>query len=373
MAYTGEPSNFAGGDKFLEQITAEDLQVLREEVPKLIQKLKTSLQPNDIKVYNHSVASKVISITVDGGNEPVFPEIPAIGMGLLRVSSSSDNLKKLPNDFYHVVRYRNLSPLFEEDDAELAEKRIAEMESLWNDPRVQKFSKMTGIEFDDLGTSFQKSPDSFMGIVRDVVEWAYICYIADKYCPQFDIVVVKDGRLEQHGVTHHFIDKLRTFFQKHDAKVVGVIKSSKLLNGSNGISLLVIAEWIRMLDKEFYFKVPDKLMSYVHLHRRVWDPEYVGEDGQGGFAFGHRYIGKMFAKTFKPLESMFSLDVPFYFDGRQDAINDIVAAIIANRSLLFGGSFAPTLEAHAKASISDHIRLIVQDHLVKETNFKYPF
>ena len=84
-------------------------------------------------------------------------------------------------------------------------------------------------------------------------------------------------------------------------------------------------------------------------------------------------MGKLYGKTFKPLEAMFSLDIPYYFDDNDRSIGDIVAAIIANRSLLYGGSFAPTLEAHAKASISDHIRQIVQDHLLKETGFKYPF
>lgn len=373
MSYSGEPSNFAGGDKFLEQLNSEDLEVLRDQIPKLINELKSSLNQDDIKVYNHRVTTKVISITVDGGSQPVFAEIPAIGMGLIRVSSSSDNLKKLPKEFYHIVRFRNLTPLFREDDMQLEKKRQEEMDRLWSNDQIQYFSKLTGITLQDLGKSYLQNPESFMGIVRDLVEWAYICYAVHKH-KDIDIVVVKDGRLEQHGVTNQFISKLRQYFEKDKAKVVGVIKSSKLLNGSNGISLLVIAEWIKHIEKEFYFKVPDELMDYVHLHERVWNPEYKNEQGiLVGFSFGRRYMGKMFARTFKPLESLFSLEIPSYFDGDNEAISEMVAAIIANRSLLFGGSFAPTLEAHAKASISDHIREIVQDHLIQQSGFHYPF
>ncbi len=374
MSYTNEPSNFAGGDKFLKLVNEEDLNILQYSVPKLIDELKSSLKQEDIKVYNHRVTSKVISVTVDGGNQPVFPEIPAIGMGLIRVSSSSDNLKKLPTDFEHIVRYRNLTPLFKEDEATLAKKRQAEMDALWNDAKLQWFSKKTGITLQDIGSSYLHNPEAFMGIVRDLVEWAYICYVVKEYGDRIDLVVVKDGRLEQHGVNSSFVQKLRSFFEGHNAMVVGVIKSSKLLNGSNGISLLVVAEWIRNIEKEFYFKVPDELMEYVHLHERVWNPEYVNEEGEAsGFAFGHRYMGKMFARTFKPLGAMFSLDIPYYFKGNDAKINEIVAAIISNSSLLYGGSFAPTVEAHAKASISDHIRQIVQDHLIQKTGFNYPF
>ncbi len=374
MPYDGERANFAGGDKFIAQIEEEDLHVLREAVPRLIDDLKQSLRSDDIKVYNHRVTSKVISITVDGGSQPVFPEIPAIGMGLIRVSSSSDNLKTLPKEFYHIVRYRNLTPLFKESEAQLEKKRQDEMDRLWCEPRLKWFSKLTGITLNDIGTSYRGNPESFIGIVRDVVEWAYICYVVDKYHKDIDIVVVKDGRLEQHGVNNSFIQKLRQFFGDQEAKVVGMIKSSKLLNGSNGISLLVVAEWINHIEKEFYFKVPKELMQYVHLHERVWNPEYVNDKNElAGFSFGHRYMGKMFARTFRPLDAMFSLDIPHYFDGKDGKISEIVSAIIANRSLLYGGSFAPTVEAHAKASISDHIRQIVQNHLIKETGFHYPF
>lgn len=373
MGYANEPSNMAGGDKFLAQITEEDLRVLREDIPKLIEELKSSLHPNAIKIYNHQVTSKVISVTVDGGSQPVFPEIPSIGMGLIRVSSASDNLKKLPNEFEHIVRFRNLAPVFREDKDTLAKKRQAEMNALWETPRLQKFSQWTGITLEDIGTSFLNNPQAFMGIARDLVEWAYICYIVQQY-DDIDIVVVKDGRLEQHGVSNAFLQKLRAFFHKHNAKVVGVIKSSKLMNGSNGISLLVIAEWIKHLEKQFYFKVPDELMKYVYLHERIWNPEHRTEEGDlAGFSFGHRYIGKMYARTFTPLEAMLNLDIPSYFEQDEQAARQIVGAIIANRCLLFGGSFAPTVEAHAKASISDFVRRTVQDHLIAETGFSYPF
>ncbi len=122
LSYTGEPNNFAGGDKFLELVNDEDIDILRNAVPKQREELKASLKRGDIKVYNHRVTSKVISVTVDGGNQPVFPEIPAIGMGLIRVSSSSDNLKKIPTDFEHIVRYRNLTPLFKEDCSYFSKK-----------------------------------------------------------------------------------------------------------------------------------------------------------------------------------------------------------------------------------------------------------
>ncbi len=52
-----------------------------------------------------------------------------------------------------------------------------------------------------------------MGIVRDLVEWAYICYVVKEYGDKIDLVVVKDGRLEQHGVNSSFVQKLRSFFR----------------------------------------------------------------------------------------------------------------------------------------------------------------
>lgn len=195
--------------------------------------------------------------------------------------------------------------------------------------------------------------------------------LIEDYHDILDIIVVKDGRLEQHGVSNSFVSKLRNYFEKREAKVVGVLKSTNLLSGSNGISNLVIAEWISQKEEEFYFKVPNELMKYVYSNERQWNPDEYDTEGRPHetWVLGHRYLGKFYGRTFRPFDSVFALDIPRYFDKDEKIIRDIIGAIIYRRSLLFGGSFGPSVNAHAEASINDHVSTMVEEYIRQKADF----
>jgi len=120
MGYKGEGTNPLGVDAFIAMITEEDKEFLRVKVREIVEYLVASLDPQkDIKTFTHKLNAKIISVSVDGGNQPLFADMPAIGMELLRVSSSSNELKKIPEDMYYIVRYRNLMPVLDEKEIEL--------------------------------------------------------------------------------------------------------------------------------------------------------------------------------------------------------------------------------------------------------------
>lgn len=374
MPYDGEPTNPLGADEFIRLVTSEDIRFLKEDVKNIIEQLRLCLDPaRDIKTFGHRLDAKIVSVSVDGGNQPLFEEVPAIGMHLIRVSSGSEELKNIPDSFLHIVRTRNLVPVLYEDQEEVHKKREAELKQLFQSATIKRFLELTSIEPSDIGTSFQRNPQAFVGIVRDVAEWAYIVDIVERYHDVLDIIVVKDGRLEQHGVNASFVTKLRDYFAKREAKVVGVLKHSILLSGSNGISNLVIAEWIARQDEEFYFKVPNQLMQYVYSNERQWNPDDYDTSGRPHetWVFGHRYLAKLYGHTFRPFDTVFALDVPRYFDSKPRLVESIVASVIARRSLLYGGSFGPSVEAHAEASISNHVRKMVEEHIRQESGFHW--
>lgn len=374
MGYKGEGTNPLGTDAFIAMITEEDKEFLRDKVREIIEYLVASLDPQkDIKTFTHKLNAKIISVSVDGGNQPLFADMPAIGMELLRVSSSSNELKKVPEDMYYIVSYRNLMPVLDEDETELNARVEAELQAFFSHDVIKRFSALTGITQGDIGFSYKKNPRTFVGMVRDVAEWAYIVGLVEDYHDLFEVIIVKDGRLEQHGVNYSFLDKLKSYFEAKQANVIGVLKRTALLSGGNGISPLVIAEWVSHLDEEFYFRVPTPLMKYVYKNERQWNPEEMTTEGKPmkTFVFGHRYVGRYFAKVFDPLDSVFAMDIPYYFGGDETKVRDIIGSIIHNRSLLFGGSFAPSVEAHAKASVSDDVRRLVEDYLRQESQNKW--
>ncbi len=374
MPYEGEPTNPLGADEFIALVTDEDIRFLREDVRNLVEQLKRCLDPSrDIKTFGHRPSAKIVSVSVDGGNQPLFEEVPAIGMHLIRVSSGSEELKNVPDSMLHIVRTRNLVPVLDEDREEVNKKREAELSRLFESETIQKFFDVTGIEPSDLGTSFQRNPLAFVGIVRDVAEWAYIVDIVERYHEVLDLIVVKDGRLEQHGVNGSFVTKLRDYFAEREAKVVGVLKHSILFSGSNGISNLVIAEWISRQGEEFYFRVPNDLMKYVYSNERQWNPDDLDTSGHPHetWVWGHRYVAKMYPNTFRPFDTVFALDIPRYFEGQPRLVQDLVGSVIARRCLLFGGSFAPSVDAHAEASISAHVRRMVEEYIRQESGFHW--
>lgn len=70
MGYEGEPTNPLGADQFIELVTDEDIRFLDKDVKKVVERLKCSLDPmRDIKTFNHRLGTKIISVSVDGGNQ----------------------------------------------------------------------------------------------------------------------------------------------------------------------------------------------------------------------------------------------------------------------------------------------------------------
>lgn len=146
LGYEGEPTNPLGADQFIGLVTDEDIRFLDKDIKEIVERLKCSLDPaRDIRTFSYRLDAKIISVSVDGGNQPLFNEIPAIGMSLIRVSSSSEELKRTPEAFLHIVRTRNLVPVLDESDERVIEKRKAELNSLFQSGPVQKFFDATGI------------------------------------------------------------------------------------------------------------------------------------------------------------------------------------------------------------------------------------
>lgn len=165
MGYEGEPTNPLGADQFIGLVTDEDIRFLDQDVKEIVQQLKRSLNPTqDIKTFNHRLDAKIISVSVDGGNQQLFKEIPAIGMSLIRVSSSSEELKRIPDSFLHIVRTRNLAPVLDESDQEVAQKREDELNQLFETKEAQRFFNVTGIDLLTWEQAFGETPKPLLGL-----------------------------------------------------------------------------------------------------------------------------------------------------------------------------------------------------------------
>jgi len=363
MPYIGQVNNPLGVSDFLKQVTERDYELLKE-VQQLVERLISSLDsPCVRRVTPASSNCRLVTIAVDGGSSLLFPQFREISLGMIRVTAFSSDLEEQLEPVVEVIKNYELFDILKAYNGNarksLRAKRHAFLKSMFQKSPLQEFSSETGIQADDLGEHVYKDLDSFTSTVRSVLEWAYIVNLAKRYRDAgIKVVLVRDGRLEQHGVKDSFIEKLRDYFGRHKTRLVGVVKSTKLLR--EGIPSLVILRWIEQYVKEHptYFRVPEELMRYTFGFERQWNPDY-----DGSFVFGHRYVGKFYPETYSPLQSVITFDIPCYFANDQQFTEDIVSTLYNHRSVLYGGSIATVSEAHERASIDSELVRVVENEL----------
>ena len=363
MPYPDQISNPLGADSFLDHLSENDFELL-QQVSKLVEELVDSLDETSVKVVRSPLSSRrLISVAVDGGNQLIFPQFREISMGMIRVSAFSPDFKDQPETITHVIKNFDLFDILkaESDKAKngMTAKRSEYVKRFFEKPQMQEFSRLTGIIPSDLGAHIYRDIESFTNTIRSVLEWAYIVMLAEKY-RDFKMLIVRDGRLEQHGVENSFVKKLREYFEENRTYLVGIVKTTKLLR--EGIPSLVIKNWTDKYcgKNPIYYRLPDKLMKYTFGFERQWNPEI-----EGSFVFGNRYAGKFYANTFHTLQSVFTFDVPSYIENDDQSLLEVVDTLYHHRSLLFDGSVSVVSEAHMRASVDTEIVKIVENEVKK--------
>ncbi len=375
MAHLGQSSNPLGVEDFLAQIGDEDYQLF-SRIGELVKKLVDALDMSEMKYPKHRSGRRLISVAVDGGSQLLFPYFRELSMGVIRVSAYGDDFQEQPKPISKVIKnYEIFDVLGNSEDSRtrLQERRREFIRSLMQEDYMREFSKATGINENDFGEHIYKDIQTFTNTLRSILEWAYIVYISEE-CKNLKILIARDGRLEQHGVKNEFVRKLKTYFKKKKVYLVGIVKGTKLLR--EGIPAMVIRTWVEEWSKQHengavYFRVPKQLMDYTFGFERQWNPEF-----EGAFVFGHRYVGKFIPATFRPLQSVFTFDVPFYLADDENAVDEIVSTLFQHCSYLYDGSVSLTSEAHERASIDativktieNEVRLAIQ----KRANLRIP-
>lgn len=361
MPYAKQMNNPLGASDFLSQMHEQDYQQFKE-IKQIIENLSSSLQDSSVKrITPASTSHRLVSIAVDGGSSLLFPEFREISLGMIRVCAYSDDLEAQPEPVIKVIKNYELFDFHKNTPASAAlrQKREALLKAWFNEEPLKTFSAETRIALEDLGDHIYKDLQSFTNIVRSVLEWAYIVSVAKRYKEVgIKVAIVRDGRLEQHGVKESFVTKLRQHFEKQRTRLVGIVKSTKLLY--EGIPAMVIHKWIEQHGKQalIYFRVPNELMEYTFAFERQWNPDY-----DGSFVFGHRYIGKFFPETFAPLQGVITFDIPYYFSEDDHILEEIVSTLYNYRTVLYDGSISLVSEAHEQASISGEVSQIVENEL----------
>jgi len=372
MPYIGEASNPFGLDDFLKQIGEEDFKRWRE-IKELIEKLAGDLNKPDVRKVSPAQSHRgLITVAVDGGSSLVFPQHREISLGMVRVCAYSSDLQPQLEPAIVVIKNHEVFDILRSDLSaeDLKNKRHQYIDALFSQFPLKEFSEQTGIKREDLGEYVYKDLESFSGIIRSVLEWAYIVCIAEKYRDS-EVVLVRDGRLEQHGVKKDFIKKLKDYFERNKTYIVGVVKSTKLVR--EFVASSVIQRWLSCFAGEYpiYFKIPNSLMEYTFRFERQWNPEF-----DESFVFGYRYLGKFLTETFHPMQAVITFDIPWYLDGDSKAVAEIVSTLFKHRSVLYGGSISAVSEAHARASIDSSIARTIEAELrvriERETGLKIP-
>jgi hypothetical protein len=372
MPYIGEASNPFGLDDFLKQIGEEDFKRWRE-IKELIEKLAGDLNKPDVRKVSPAQSHRgLITVAVDGGSSLVFPQHREISLGMVRVCAYSSDLQPQLEPAIVVIKNHEVFDILRSDLSaeDLKNKRHQYIDALFSQFPLKEFSEQTGIKREDLGEYIYKDLESFSGIIRSVLEWAYIVYIAKEY-RNLKVVLVRDGRLEQHGVKNDFIKKLKDYFERNKTYIVGVVKSTKLAR--EFVASSVIQRWLSCFAGEYpiYFKIPNSLMEYTFRFERQWNPEF-----DESFVFGYRYLGKFLTETFHPMQAVITFDIPWYLDSDSKAVAEIVSTLFKHRSVLYGGSISAVSEAHARASIDSSIARTIEAELrvriERETGLKIP-
>lgn len=381
MPYNGELSNPFGLSDFLAHVSEQDIAGLRKFV-ELKEKLVDSLADEHcIHLADFRAQHALISVAVDGGSQMAFPALAELSIGIIRVSAASLNFRNTLPDLVQLTKnyelfQREINFIATDSERE-RERDSAHKASVDNfldklfsgqdsaGPTIKRFSELTGITREDLGEYVYKDIQSFTTVLRDILEWAYIVDLANKYT-DFNCLFLKDGRLAQAGVEHSFREKLKKFFSDRRTLIVGAIKGTKLLR--EGLSAWVIYEWVKNRKHRFVLRIPDTLMKYVYNFEKQWNPEYAR-----AYVFGNRYLIKLFPQELEPLESVVTFDVPDYLVDDEKAIKGIASTLYEARSILFGGSIQVVSDAHARASVRNSIVEELEREIERRLGVKIPF
>jgi len=343
MSYLGQRSRGFTIMSLDELLDEEDREYLQQIAERLCQ-LSEAFNPEKHLIRtSFDDTRRLISVAVDGGNNLISPEAREIATGFIRVSAASLDFKELPEPLEFPVKgFR----LFTDDPDEFSRRVKAEVERLFFEREIFKiFSQETDIGPDDLGTYYRKGVPALVRILRDVAEWAYLVYLAQEY-KSLNVLLVKDGRLAQVGVEDSFRKKLLNFFESRQIQLVGVVKTNKLIGEKLAVRLIL--KWLESYDVPVAIRIPDELMQYVYDTSRQWDPER-----EGSLVLGRRHLLRFRKKEFEPLESAIAFDVPEYLTQDEKTLSQIIATLYAYRSVLYGGSLGPVVEAHERASVGD--------------------
>jgi hypothetical protein len=372
MPYIGEASNPFGLADFLEQIGKEDFERLRG-IKALIEDLAGSLSESDVREVSPAQSHRrLITVAVDGGSSLIFPQHREISLGMVRVSAFSNDLLSQPSPAVVVIKNHEVFDILMANNSseDLKNRRHQYIDALSSQSPMKEFGELTGITYRDLGDYIYKDIESFSNIIRSVLEWAYIVSLAERY-KDFKVVLVRDGRLEQHGVKQGFVDKLKAYFAHNKTYIVGVVKSTKLVR--EFVASSVIQRWLSCYVRQHpvYFRIPERLMKYTFRFERQWNPDF-----DESFVFGYRYLGKFLTETFHPMQAVITFDIPWYLDSDPEAVAEIVSTLFKHRSVLYGGSISAVSEAHARASIDSSIARTIEAELrvriERETGLKIP-
>jgi len=215
----------------------------------------------------------------------------------------------------------------------------------------------TGISLEDLGEHYAKDLKAFVGVFRDVLEWAYLVWVVERVLVKDyrKYLFVKDGRLAQMGVKDEFRTKLQKYFKEKNLLLVGVSKRSRLL--AEGLTSLVMAKLFAEVRGTFLLQVPEALMEKAYRYERQWDADF-----QGAFVMGTRCVARLFENTFSPREGIAILDLPPHLN-EKDAIR-VAKSLKSHRSVLYKGSLGPIVEAHGKASVAKPLATSMEDEVL---------
>jgi len=342
MGYVGQRSRGIA-TRTLKELLQEDDREHLQRIAERLRQLSESFDPEQHLIQvSFDDPRRLISVAVDGGDNLISPEAREIATGFIRVSAASPDFKKLPDPLEFPIKgFR----LFSEDKEEFARRVKVEVEELFSRGTFKCFTEATGIVPEDLGTHYRKGVPSLVRILRDVAEWAYLVHLAQQY-EQFNVLLIKDGRLAQVGVEDSFRKKLLKFFESRKILLVGVVKANKLMGEK--LAVRIVLKWLDPYDVPIAIRVPNELMDYVYTTSRQWDPER-----EGSLVLGRRHLLRFRKKEFEPLESAIAFDVPEYLAQDRKALSQVIATLWSHRSALYGGSLGAIVEAHERASVGD--------------------
>jgi hypothetical protein len=74
----------------------------------------------------------------------------------------------------------------------------------------------------------------------------------------------------------------------------------------------------------------------------------------------------------RALDAVSCIDVPEHISENDGQVREIVGAIMRSRSVLFGGSFGPSMRAHEQASIAAVLRKTIEQYIRQRAGVELP-